>query len=126
MKLLFDNINKAYNGFEAYQPVLVGSSWVGIARVEDKYAKTLLKEDGVTKLSDEDFDWYKKKVLEEAVTFRRLNTVKQEANKDPNAEYAEEEKVAPSKSQSPKKKKNPKDMIRVEAVDAETEDKNDG
>ena len=123
MKLLFDNINKAYNGFESFQPVLVGSSWVGIAKVEDKYAKTLLKEDGVTKLSDEDFKWYKKKVLEEAVTFRQLNTIKQEANKDPNAEYVEEEKKAPSKSQSPKKK-NPKDLIRVEAVDAETEEDN--
>lgn len=122
MKLLFDNINKSYNGFESFQPVLVGSSWVGIAKVEDKYAKTILKEDGVTELSDDDFQWYKKKVLEEAVTFRRLNTIKQEASKDPNAEYAEEEKSAPSKSPSPKKKKNPKDLIRVEAVEAETKE----
>lgn len=124
MKLLFDNINVPYNGFDSYQPVLVGSSWVGIASVEDKFAKTLLKENGVTELSEEDFDWYKKKVLEEAVTFRKFSTLKQQADRSPLADYAEEEKSGSSKSPSPKgkakAKANPKDMIRTEAVDAET------
>ena len=68
----------------------------------------------------------KKKVLEEAVTFRKFSTLKQRADQSPLADYAEEEKSEPSKSPSPKgkAKANPKDMIRTEAVDAETEEVN--
>ena len=43
MKYLhFENANKDYNGYEGgFIPVLIGSSWVGLAHREDKVAKEL-------------------------------------------------------------------------------------
>lgn len=114
MKLLFDNINIAYAGFDQYLPILVGNKWLGISKVDEALGKKLSKESGVTVLSDDDFEWYKKKVHDESVTFRKFATVKQEASKDPLADYVEEVKSEPEK-------KNPKDLMRVEAEDVEPE-----
>tara|TARA_B100001093_G_C26499493_1_gene872675 strand:+ start:135 stop:533 length:399 start_codon:yes stop_codon:yes gene_type:complete len=132
MKLLFDNANKSYDGFEEYVPVLVGSSWIGLANVDKPTGEKLLKIPGVQKLSDEDWSFYKKKAGEEAVTFRKFNSIKQEADRHPLADHADPIKQESSESPSPKTKtkskaqKNIKDMIKTEAVDAETEDVNDG
>tara|TARA_B100000212_G_C27371753_1_gene532905 strand:- start:1371 stop:1772 length:402 start_codon:yes stop_codon:yes gene_type:complete len=133
MKLLFDNANKSYDGFEEYVPVLVGSSWVGLANVDKQIGEKLVKLAGVQKLSDEDWDFYKKKAGEEAVTFRKFNSVRQEADRNPLAEHAvpikqegSESPLPKSKSKSAKPKKSIKEMIKTEAVDADTEDVSDG
>lgn len=114
MKLLFNNINKSYNGFEGYVAVQAGGGWVGIADVQDDYAKELLKEQGVKEITPEVFDWYKKKVLAEATSFRQFSTVRQESDRNPVAEYVEEVKSAPSESVSPE---DPKDLVKVETIE---------
>ena len=109
MKLKFSNVHQSYNGFEGYVPVQAGGGWVGIADVEDSYGKELLSEKGVEEITPEVFDWFKKKVLAEPVTFRNLSTIRQDSDKNPIAEYVEEVKPAPSKSPSPETPDNPKD-----------------
>lgn len=120
MKLKFSNVNKSYNGFEGYIPVQAGGGWVGIADVEESYAKELVKEVGVEEITQEVFDWFKKKLLAEPVTYRNLSTIRQDADRNPTADYVEEVKRAPSKSLSPK---DPKDIVKVEAVEAEVVEK---
>lgn len=116
MKYLhFENANKDYNGYEGFIPVLIGSSWVGLAQVEDKVAKELKDVPGVTELSESDWDWYKKKVGGEKIAFRNFTTVQQEPEKNPNANYAEEAgKPEPSPTSD-----NPKDLIEVDVVEVE-------
>lgn len=118
MKLKFSNVNKSYNGFEGYIPVQAGGGWVGIADVEESYGKELVKELGVEEITPEVFEWFKKKLLAEPVTYRNLSTIRQDADKNPIADYVEEVKRAPSESPSPK---DPKDIVKVEAVEAEIE-----
>lgn len=116
MKLKFSNVNKSYNGFEGYVPVQAGGGWVGIADVEDSFGKELVKEAGVEEITPEVFDWFKKKLLAEPVTYRNLSTIRQDADRNPIAEYVEEVRHAPSESPSPK---DPKDIVKVESVEAE-------
>ena len=113
-KLHFENANKDYNGYEGFIPVLVGTSWIGLAEVEDKVAEELKDLPGVSVLSDKDWDWYKKKVGEEKIAFRQFSTIKQEPEKNPNASYAEETK---SEAGKPSSSDNPKDLIEVDAVE---------
>ena len=113
-KLHFENANKDYDGYEGFIPVLVGSSWIGLAEVEDKVAEKLKDVPGVTILSDKDWDWYKKKVGEEKIAFRQFATVQQEPEKNPNANYAEEVK---SEAGKPSSSDDPKDLIEVDAVE---------
>lgn len=117
MKYLhFENANKDYNGFEGFIPVLIGSSWVGLAEVEDKVAEELKDVPGVMELSEADWDWYKKKVGGEKIAFRNFATVQQEPEKNPNANYAEEVK---SEAGKPSSSDNPKDLIEVDVVEVE-------
>ena len=119
MKLLFENINQSYGGFDSYVPCLVGASWIGLAEVDDKVGKEIVKEAGVSELSDSDFEWYKKKLGEEKIAYRQFTTLKQEPNLNPNASYAEEgDKTAKSDSSS-SKAEDPKDLIEVDAVEVE-------
>ena len=117
MKLLFNNINKTYKGFEGFVPVQAGGGWVGIADVEDSYAKELLEEQGVKEITEDVFEWYKKKVLAEARSFRQFKTVPQESDKNPVAEYVEEVRSAPSESASPES--DPKELVKLGTVEAE-------
>jgi hypothetical protein len=117
MKYLhFENANQDYNGYEGFIPVLIGSSWVGLAEVEDKVAKELKGTSGVTELSQKDWEWYKKKVGGEKIAYRDFITVKQEPEKNPNASYVEEVKSEVGK---PSSSDNPKDLIEVDVVEVE-------
>lgn len=114
MKLYFENIKQDYNGFERFTPVLVGSSWIGIADVEDSLGKDLIKFSGVSEISDSDYEWYKKKLTAEQIAFRQFGTVKQEPEKNPNADYAEEIQSVSGESQS---LEDPKELIEVDVVE---------
>lgn len=116
MKLLFENIYKDYEGFDSFTPALVGSSWVGLAEVEKKLGDKLVKVAGVSELNESDWDWYKKKATGEPIAYRQFNTVKQEPERNPNADYVEEVKEKPGKSAS---SDNPKDLIEVDVVEVE-------
>lgn len=119
--LLFPNIYRDYNGFEGFIPVNVGTSWLGIAKVEDKKAKELLDLGlGVEELNEEQYASIKKKVEQGGTAYRSFQTVRQESDKHPNAQPAEAPLKEDSESPSPKSD-NPKDLIRVDAVDAEVE-----
>lgn len=100
MKLYFENANKDYDGFEGFIPVLIGSSWIGLAEVKDEIGKKLKDIPGVQVLSDEDWDWYKKKVGVEKIAFRQFSTIPQDPVKNPNANYAEETKKESGSSPS--------------------------
>lgn len=116
MKLLFENANKDYDGFKNFIPALIGSTWVGLADVPKEKGKELVKLAGVSELSDSDWDWYKKKLTDEAIAYRSFGTVKQEPERNPNASYAVEEtkelEVGNSKSSD-----DPKDLIEVDEVE---------
>lgn len=116
MKLLFENIYKDYEGFDSFTPVLVGSSWVGLAQVEKDLGSKLSKVAGVTELNDADWEWYKKKASGEPIAYRQFSTIKTEPEKNPNADYVVEVKEEPGKSAS---SDNPKDLIEVDAVEVE-------
>ena len=121
--LLFPNIHRDYAGFEGFVPVNVGTSWLGIARLDDDKAKELLDlKMGVEELSDEAYDSIKKKVEQSGTAYRNFQTIRQESDRHPNAQPAEAPLQEPSESQSPKSE-NPKDLIRVDAVEAEVEEK---
>lgn len=121
--LLFPNIYRDYAGFEGFIPVNVGTSWLGIAKVEDEKAKEILDlKLGVEELNDSQYDSIKKKVEQSGTAYRNFQTVRQESDRHPNAQPAQEAPIKEdSGSQSPKKGDNPKDLIRVDAVDAEVE-----
>jgi len=116
MKLLFENANKDYDGFKNFIPALIGSTWVGLADVPEDKGEELLKHKGVTKLSDSDWDWYKKKLTDEAIAYRSFGTVKQEPEKNPNASYAVEE-IKELETGSSESSDNPKDLIEVDEVE---------
>ena len=119
--LLFPNAHRAYAGFEGYIPVNVGTSWIGIAIVEDAKAKEILElKVGVREISDADYESIKKKLQEGGTAYRSFQTVTQNPEKHPNAQPAEEAPLKDSGSPSPKA--SPKDLIKMEAVDAEVEE----
>lgn len=121
--LLFPNIYKDYNGFEGFIPVNVGTSWLGIAKVEDDKAKEIIELGlGVEELNDEQYDSIKKKVEQSGTAYRNFQTVRQESDRHPNAQPAEAPLKESTESPSPKSEENPKDLIRVDAVDAEIEE----
>ena len=110
--LLFENANISYNGFDSFLPVLVGTSWVGLAKLEDKDAKELLKVNGVKELSDADFSWYESKISGEEIAYRSFTTIKQDSAEVPHATYSE-------KSEPKRAGDNAKELINVDVVDVE-------
>ena len=116
MKLLFENANKDYDGFKNFIPALIGSTWVGLADVPKEKGKELVKLAGVSELSDSDWDWYKKKLTDEAIAYRSFGTVKQEPERNPNASYAAEE-IKELETGSSESSDNPKDLIEVDEVE---------
>lgn len=110
--LLFENANLSYNGFDSYLPVLVGAGWVGLAQLEDKDAEKLLKEKGVTEVSDSDFDWYRARADGDAIAYRSFSTIKSDPAKVPHATYSEPKPKAA-------KAVDAKELIHVDVVDVE-------
>ena len=110
--LLFENANISYAGFDSFLPVLVGTSWIGLAKLEDKDAKELLKVKGVKELSDADFNWYESKVSGEEIAYRSFATIKQDSAQVPHATYSE--KPEPKKAGD-----DAKELINVDVVDVE-------
>lgn len=90
MKLHFENADIKYDGFDSFVRVQVGASWEGIAEVDDKLGGDLVKIPGVSELSDSDWDWYKKKSVEDPVAYRQFGVIRQDSTQNPNAVYAQE------------------------------------
>ncbi len=114
MKLKFLNINLDYDGFDDFHPLLLGSSWIGIAEVDDATGKKLLKLRGVEEVTDEVWDWFKKKQGGEEIAYRKFSTIRQEPAKNPVADYAEPTPAVPA-TESPSD--DPKDLVKVIDVD---------
>ena len=112
MKLHFENGSIKYDGFDSYVRLQVGSSWEGIAEVDNDLGKSLVKVPGVTKLSDSDWEWYKKKSVEDPVAYRQFGVIKQDSTQNPNAVYAQE---AGSPSNTPTS--GEQEVIEVEVED---------
>jgi len=108
--LLFQDVDKDYGA--TFDRVLVGSRKRGFGAYNDKDAKLLLKlhpESLVSQISQETYDGLKKKLSMAPVSYKVIGTVEQDPSKNPNAVYAKEAEVVPSK----KKGKPAKDLVSV-------------
>ena len=105
--LMFNNVNHEYGAdFDVTQ---LGSRKRGFGKYQEKDAKLLIKLHGVLvdEISEEQFEDLKKKLSRVPVTYRLFGTQQQEADKNPNAVYAE------TKSKQAEESKPAKDLIKV-------------
>lgn len=116
MYLLFDNIARDFGGFDSFVPILIGSSWMGLAHVDDKTGKGLVELPGVKELSEERFEGFKKKLGREAIAYRSFTTHQQNPEKSPTADYAEALKV---EAEVKEVAEDPKELLQVEEVEVE-------
>lgn len=116
--LMFNNVNHEYGAdFDVTQ---IGSKRRGFGKYQDKDGKLLLKLHGtlVSEISEDQFDDLKKKLNRVPATYRLFGTQQQEADKNPNAVYAE------TKSKKAEESKPAKELIEV--GEAEVEDPLEG
>ena len=114
MYLLFDNIARDFGGFDSFVPILIGSSWMGLANVDDKTGKGLVTLPGVEELSEERFEGFQKKLGREAIAYRSFTTHQQSPEKSPTADYAEALKVEVKEVAE-----DPKALLKIEEVEVE-------
>lgn len=112
--LLFNRVPYEYGA--DYDSTMVGSRERGFGAYQDKDADLLLKMHGtlVTEISQESYEELKKKLSYAPTSYRLFATQRQEADKNPNAVYAEtESKQAVESKPKSKSKKPAKDLIKV-------------
>jgi hypothetical protein len=100
--LLFQDPDLDYGA--TFDVVKIGARKRGFGAYEDKDAKLLAKlnpKELLSEISEEEYQRLKKKLGLPPVSSRLLGVVVQDPSKNPNAVYAEEESVAPSKKEKP-------------------------
>ena len=118
--LLFNKVPYEYGA--EYDVTMVGSKERGFGAYEDKDAKILQKMHGnlISELSADSYDELKKKLSLPPVSYRLFGTQQQEADKNPNAVYAEKETSKKSPEPKPGKSDKPaEDLVEVGEVTVE-------
>jgi len=112
--LLFNKVPYEYGA--DFDVAMVGSKERGFGAYEEKDAKILIKLHGdlISELEPESYDELKKKLSSAPVSYRLFGTQQQEADKNPNAVYAEKESKPAGES-----KKKAKDLVKVGKAEVE-------
>lgn len=112
--LLFNKVPYEYGA--DYNSLMIGSKERGFGAYEDKDAKILIKMHGdlISELSKETYEGLKKKLTLPPVSYRLFGTQQQEADKNPNAVYAEKESKPAGES-----KKKAQDLVKVGKAEVE-------